>query len=286
MATTATMVADIRLELDDEPVKLQLNGAIASTTEETIVFNSGEASKLQAGVRLEHDDASGEERRVLSVDSTTDVEAERGYRGSTATTHSDDTYVLVAPRFSYRQVTEAIEVALHQTYAEGLYIPVQRDVTSSATTDYYDLPAATILEVLSIYQMTSTMTEPHWLHNFSKYPLDVDTSDFASGQAIWIRENHGVPGTDVYHLECKEKLAITTISTAQEPIVKWLACAELLDGREPRRLAGPTNQGDRTVQPGATQRSSAWYRAKANDLISTELQDLRARHPARRNWIA
>jgi hypothetical protein len=287
MATTlATMVQDIRRELDDEPAKVHLNGAIANTTEETVVLDSGQTSKLQVDVRLEHDDASGEERRVLSITSTTDFEAERGYRGTTAATHSDDTYLLIAPRYSYDQISEAVTIALEQIYGMGLYTAVQRDITSSATTDYYNLPASTIIEVLSVYQMPSGADEPTWLHDYSKYPLNMDTSDYASGQAIYIRENVGVPGTDVYHLECKEKLAITTISTSQEPIVKWLACAELLDGREPRRLAGPTNQGDRTVQPGATQRSSAWYRAKAKELIVSEKDDLRSLHPARRNWIA
>lgn len=286
MATTAGMVADIRLELDDEPVKLQLNGAIANTTEETVVVNTGETAKLQVGMRLEHDDASGEERRVLSITDSTDFEAERGYLGSTAATHADDTYLLVQPRWRYRQVAEAIDVALAQLYGKGVYDIEHREVNSSASTNYYDLPNAGVVEVLGIYQLPSGFSEPYWLNDFSRYPLQTDTDDFASGFAIFIRENVGLAGTDVYHVLCKERLAIGTITSAQEAIVKWLACAELLDGREPRRLGGPTNQGDRTVRPAETQRSSAWYRAKADELIMTEKQDLRSRVPARRNWIA
>jgi hypothetical protein len=285
MATLATMVADVRLELDDEPAKVHLNGAIANTTEETVVLDSGQTSKLQVDVRLEHDDTSGEERRVLSITSTTDFEAERGYRGTTAATHSDDTYLLIAPRYSYNQISEAITVALNQVWTKGVYNIVERAFTSSATTDYYNLPASTVKEILAVYQFPSTETEPTWLHNFSKYPLVVDTDDYAAGYAIWIRENIGVAGSEQYNIICKEPLAVTDLSTQQEPIVKWLACAELLDGREPRRLGGPTNQGDRTVRPGETQRSSAWYRAKAEELIMGEKSDLRSRYPARRNWI-
>jgi hypothetical protein len=123
MATLATLIAAVRLELDDEPAKIQLNGAISSTTAETVVVNSGETDKLQAGMRLEHDDATGESRRVLSVTSTTNFEAERGYLGSTAATHSDNTYMLIAPRWRYDQVSRAITTALVTMFSKGIYPP-------------------------------------------------------------------------------------------------------------------------------------------------------------------
>jgi hypothetical protein len=67
--------------------------------------------------------------------------------------------------------------------------------------------------------------------------------------------------------------------------VKWLACAELLEGREPRRTGGPTNQGDRTVRVSDSGRTAQFYRIKAEDLISTERQNLQTRYPSRRNFI-
>jgi hypothetical protein len=285
MTTLASMIADVRLELDDEPAKVHLNGAISSTSEETVVLDSGETSRLQVDVRLQYDDTSGEEIRVVSITSTTDFECERGYRGTTAATHLDNAYLLIAPRYSYNQISEAITVALNQVWTKGVFNTVERAVTSSSSTDYYNLPASTVKEILGVYQFPTADAEPTWLSHFGKYPLVMDTDDFASGYAIWIRENIGVAGTEVYNIICKEPLTITDLSTQQEPIVKWLACAELLDGREPRRLGGPTNQGDRTVRPGETQRSSAWYRAKAEELIMGEKSDLRSRYPARRNWI-
>jgi hypothetical protein len=281
------MVAAIRVELNDEPAKIQLNGAIANTTEETVVVDTPQTNKIQADTRLEHDDASGEERRVISVTSATDFEAERGYRGSTAATHADNTFLLIAPRWTYRQITAAIDSALVQLYQKGVYqIVTTRELTSSATTNYYNLPDAAITELLGVYQFPSGFAEPFWLANFERYPVVADTTDFAAGKALVIREQVGIAGVDVFKLITKERHTITTISTPVEQAVRFLACAELLDGREPRRLGGPTNQGDRTVRPGETQRSSAWYRAKADDLLTTEKQDDRFTVPARRNWIA
>jgi hypothetical protein len=285
MATLATLIAAVRLELDDEPAKIQLNGAISNTTEETVVVNSGETDKLQAGMRLEHDDATGESRRVLSVTSTTNFEAERGYLGSTAATHSDNTYMLIAPRWRYDQVSRAITTALVTMFSKGIYDIEHREITSSAVTNYYNLPAATVEEILAIYQMPSGFVEPYWLRDFSQYPLVTDTDDFASGLAVYIRENYGVAGTDIYHVLCKERPTATNVTAAQEEIVKWLACAELLEGREPRRTGGPTNQGDRTVRVSDSGRTAQFYRIKAEDLISTERQNLQTRYPSRRNFI-
>src|SRR5688572_3812758 len=111
MATMAATVTAIRRLLKDEPVKIQLDGAIADTTTETVTVNSGETAKIQADVRLEHDDGgatSAEQRRVLSVSSVTVFTAERGYNGSTAATHADNSYLLIAPRFPYDEVAQAV----------------------------------------------------------------------------------------------------------------------------------------------------------------------------------
>ena len=289
MATMPATVTAIRRLLKDEPAKLQLNGAIASTTSETVTVNSGETAKISAGVRLEHDDGSAtgaEQRRVLSVTSTTVFEAERGYLGSTAVTHSDDTYLLIAPRFPYDEVVQAVNVTLDSTlYAKGVYDIIERTITSSATTDVYNAPNAATEELLGVYQFPASSDEPIWLKNFDRYPRNVATAHFATGKAFAIRENYGTPGTEIYYCNCKEKLTISTLTTAQERIVHFLAAAYLLDWETPKRLAGPTNQGDRSTRTGDYLQTANWFRQQAEELIMVERSNLRSVNPPKRVWI-
>lgn len=285
MATLAATVTAIRRLLKDEPTKLQLDGALSDTTTETVTVNSGETSKLAVGTRLEHDDATGEQRRVLSITSTTQFTAERGYNGSTAATHSDNTYLLVAPRFPFDEIDQAIDVVIDSVlYGEGVYDVIERQLASSASSDHYNAPASTIEEILHVYQKPASVQEPINVTGFDPLPTNRDTSLFASGKSLHIWENAGTAGTDVYYLSCKEKYTLSTLSTTAERIVQFLACALLVEWEVPRRLAGPTNQGDRTVASRDFLGAAAYYREQANRLIRIERSNLRELHPLKFNW--
>lgn len=285
MTTLATTIANVRRILKDTPGKLHLNGAIADTTEETVTLDSGEISRIQAQVTLEHDDGTGEQRRVLSIDDANNAfEAERGYNGSTAATHSDNTYMLINPRFSYDIVSQAITHALVHMWNEGLYVHGTRELTSSLTDNVYNLPDAAIDEVLAVYQQPSSFDDPVFLTNWQMDKTVRDTDLFASGYSIFIGENVGIAGTDLFYLTTKEQLAITTISTNQEPIVQNLAAALLLEWETPKRLGGPTNQGDRTVTPTNFLTGASYFREVARRAITVERSRLRRLNPPKRNW--
>ena len=289
MATLAATVTAIRRLLKDEPVKIQLDGSLGDTTTETVTVNSGETAKIQAGVRLEHDDGgttSAEQRRVLAVSSVMVFTAERGYMNSTAATHADNSYLLIAPRFPYDEVAQAVNVTLDTTlYAKGVYDIVERTITSSATTDVYNAPNAATEELLGVYQFPSSSDEPIWLSNFDRYPRNVATAHYASGKSFAIRENYGVAGTEIYYVNSKEKLTVTTLSASQERIVQFLAAAYLLDWETPKKLAGPTNQGDRTVRTGDYLQTANWFRQQAEELIMVEKSNLRSVNPPKRVWL-
>jgi hypothetical protein len=103
--------------------------------------------------------------------------------------------------------------------------------------------------------------------------------------AIAIRSNIGIPGTDIYYLTTKEKPTVTTLTARQTDIVQYLTCARLLEGKTPRRLAGPTNQGDRTVRSGEYLQDGGYFRNLARPLIQGEKSDLRSKNPHKRNWL-
>ena len=285
MATTSATVTSIRQLLKDNPVKLQLGAAQSDTTDETTTLIGADISKVQTGMTLEHDDATGEMRRVLSVDQTAStMEAERGYYGSTAATHSNSTYLLINPRFPYNEVTQCITRALDVFYDEGVYDIIERELTSSATTDVYNAPAASIREVLSIAMKPTGFNEAVYISNFDPYPRNVDTDLYASGLSIRISEVYGTAGTDIYYLNCKEKLTISTITSEQERILHDLVCADLIETEVLKRLAGPTNQGDRTVRSSEFLQAAAIKRERAMRALRVQASNLRSLYPLKRNF--
>jgi hypothetical protein len=286
MTTTALTVAAVRRLLKDAPVKVKLGAAQSDTTDETTTLVAGDITKLQPGVRLEHDDASGEQRRVLSLDpANAQFEAERGFESSTAATHSNSTYLLIAPRFPYDSVTQAINTVLDGDLPTmGVFDVRERQVTSSALTDAYNIPATTTEEVLSVYQFPSSSDEPIFMQNFSRWPINSES--YADGAYIFIRDGVGVPGTDVFYLNCKERLSISTITDRQALIVQYLTCAHLLESEVPKRLAGPTNQGDRTIRSSEFLTAANYWRERAKPYVAAEVSDLRMKTRSKRVWIA
>jgi hypothetical protein len=286
MTTTAAAVTSIRHLLKDNPVKLKLGAAQSDTTDETTTLIAGDISKVQTGMTLEHDDGSGEQRRVLSKDETAvTLEAERGFNGTTAATHLNSTYLLINPRFPYEEVSLCITRALDLFYDEGVYDIIEREVTSSASTDVYNAPASTLREILSVAMKPSTVTEPRYLTDFDPYPRNVDTDLYASGLSIRISEVYGTAGTDIFYLNCKEKLTISTITAEQERILHDLVCADLIETEVFKRLAGPTNQGDRTIRSSEFLQAAAVRRERALRALRVQASNLRSLYPRKRNWM-
>lgn len=289
--TMALTVAAVRRLLKDAPVKVQLGAAQSDTTDETTTLVAGNITKLQVGVRLEHDDGAttgAEQRRVLSLDpANAQFEAERGFNGSTAATHLNSTYMLIAPRFPYDDCVQAINTVLDGDMPTlGIYDIIERTITQSATTDAYEKPASTTREILSVYQFPASSDEPVYMQNFSRYPKNVATAFYSTGEYIYIRDPVGIAGTDPFYVNCLESLSISTITDRQALITQYLTCAHLLESEVPKRLAGPTNQGDRTVRSSEFLTAASYWRERAKPFISAEKSDLRLRNPNKKVWLA
>lgn len=291
MATMAATIRTIRNILLDNPENVHLNGAIANATEETVVVDTTDIDKVAVGQILEHD-TGGEERYVISVDEdAASFEAYRGYNGTTAaSSHADNSFMWINPRFSYRVIEQAVNTVLDvDLFNEGLYDLNEHQITSNADgTRDYNAPTSNCEEFLSIYQFTSSMTEPQWLvtTEFSREYRNVDTTHHATGRMFTIRRNLGVPGTDVYYVTCGHRLAIGTLNARHERIVQWLACAYLLEWEDTRRVAQNTTQGDRTVRAGQRISQAAYYRQLAERVINDERSEVKkVLNKGGRQWI-
>jgi len=286
MTTLAAEIKNIRRLLQDEPLTDVLAASIAASSTTTMTVT--DVTKFAVGQWWEFDDDTGDKVLITAVNTTTSVcTIRRAYRGSTAAAHANAAVLAKIPRFEYDTVSQAINTVLDaDLYGEGLYELVEHQVTSSATTNFYNSPATTCERFLDVYQKTASMLSPKrrriW---YSPMPTNVDTTLYANGKYFEIRGNYGLAGTDLYYVTCAHKLAIGTLTTAQVRIVQYLACAYLLEWTEPKRLAGPNNQGDTTVRPGDANRTSAYWRALAEELVSKARRDLENQYPPKRRFV-
>lgn len=291
MATVSATVSAIRRILQDRPIRAQLAAAITSTTAETFTVSSEEAPLFKAGEWWEHDDANGstsstsaEQRRIISIAGTT-ITAERGYNSSTAATHLISTYLVKEPRWSYDRVYAAINAVLRVDLLQnGVYEIVSHEVTSLVGTTTYDAPTSSCERILDIYQYPTAGQPTRPVTAFTQY-RSVDSDVSATGKEFQIYENAGQPGVATYYINCVHPLAVTTLAARQEFLVHMGAAAYLLGWEEPKRTAGPTNQGDRTVQPGRQAQLAAYYRNEFLRLLRQEKQYLKRLSPPRREYL-
>ena len=131
---------------------------------------------------------------VFSVNATTnDATVQRGFRGTTAASHSAGDLVTVNPKFPAQLVLNAIndELADLSSPQNGLYQMKTVEFTYNIAQDGYDLAGVTD-DVLTIYQVTYTDdgsedTEPvlpAW-----SLRRDRNTASFASGYALILHDD-------------------------------------------------------------------------------------------------
>ena len=154
MAAVSTLVDRIYRDFLNKPDDLsafsRLDGAMSDTTGTTLVYESGlfsseEENLLGNGALVEVDQ---ELMLVTSANtSTRTLTVSRGYAGTTAATHADETNVFINPTFPRKSVFDAVADNIVRLYP-SLYNVTTTNVTSNST--YAEVPASTV-EVLTSY---------------------------------------------------------------------------------------------------------------------------------------
>jgi len=284
--TMSTTVAAIRRLLNDDPDETTTSASVSTTAATTVTVT--DITKFATGQTWEFDDDSGELVLITAVaDSTSTITMKRGHKDTTAATHSSGVVMMKEPRYYYDTVSQAVNYVLDSDlYSEGLFELQEHQVTSSATSDYYNAPAAGCLRFLDVYQKTSSMYEPKRSRlRYSEFPTNADSTLFANGKYFIIEGNYGTAGTDIYYVTCAHAMTITTLTTASQRIVELLGTAYLLEWTEPRRAQGPTNQGDTTVRTGTNIGTAAYYRSLAEELMAKEKRKTEELFPAKRRFV-
>ena len=287
----ATETAIIRRELQDNPIEDTLGAAVSSTSATNWTVTTG--SLWIPGQIWESAEVSstGAEQILVYTAPISNVftsgDIKRAHHGSTATTHANGSVFYLSPRFTADQICTAIDKVLAvDLYEQDVFEIVEHQITSSATTNVYNAPSTSCEEFLEVYQVPNTGDRPIYLRNFTRRLQNVDTTLYSNAKYAQIEENHGVPGTALYYVNCKHRLSITTITARQSEALRAKVCAYLLAQKDIPRTAGPTNQGDRSVKVGdQTRLSASYWENEYQRLVRQEAYELRQQFQPERRYI-
>ena len=288
MTTVALQVPLIRRLLNDDPIEAHLNGAIANGTEETVVVDSTDIAKVKVGQTWEHS-VGGELRRVISVDvDNNQFEAYRAWKDTTAaSSHADNSFIYLDPRFSYAAIEQAINTCLDSDLFPDIYQIVEHQVTSNtpANGTTYNAPSTACEQFLDVYQRTVSTDPPQRAGiRYTVFPQNVDTAHWSNGKMFEIQGGKQ-DGSEKFYVNCAHRLDISTVTTREERILQFCAVKYLLEWTTPRRLQGPTNQGDRSVRPLDPTQTAAYWEQKFLKAKRDDEEWLRKQVPPRSLFI-
>ena len=154
MAAVSTLVDRIYRDFLNKPDDLsafsRLDGAMSDTTGTTLTYESGlfsseEENLLGNGALVEVD----QELMLVTAanTSTRTLTVSRGYAGTTAATHADETNVFINPTFPRKSVFDAVADNIVRLYP-SLYNVTTTNVVANTT--YQEVPASTV-EILTSY---------------------------------------------------------------------------------------------------------------------------------------
>jgi len=153
MAAVSTLIDRIYRDFLNKPDDLSafsrldggINNSVTSLTYDSGLFSTEEENLLGNGAIVE---VGKELMLVTSANtSTRTLTVARGYAGTDAATHTDETNIFINPTFPRKSVFDAVSDNISRLYP-SLYNVTTTNVTSNST--YQEVPASTV-EVLTSY---------------------------------------------------------------------------------------------------------------------------------------
>lgn len=175
----------------------------------------------------------------------------RGYRGSTAATHTAGTRVVSSPLFPRKLVQQAINETIHAVYPD-LFGVAETTFTFNPAITTYALPAGAVQVLAVSWQSIGPSKE--WLP-VRRYRLDkhAATSVFASGASISIYDAI-VPGRTVKVIYAKtpttlsadsdDFATVTGLSSSAEDVIRLGAAYRMVPFFDSPHLSGMSAEAD------------------------------------------
>lgn len=263
------------------------NGSLTATgTTVTMLYD---LTGIREGAVLEID---SELMYVWSVETgAKTVTVERGFNGTTATTHASGTITIVNPRFPRHQILEAINDDLYDLSApaNGLYRTRNLDLSWNGSDVLVNLPAVgDIIDLIQV-RIRYTSTDYPVLRNV-QLVRNLPTSDFGSGVALKMNEPDRAATLRVVYKSpfsrvTKETDDLQTVAgypLSAEDILVMGAQIRLMAPREIKRnlteSQGDTRRADE-VPSGAVSNSVMNLMRLRRDRITAEATKLDSQYP-------
>ena len=158
MAAVSTLIDRIYRDFLNKPDDLSafsrldagINASVTSLTYESGLFSTEEENLLGNGAIVE----VGRELMLVTAanTSTRTLSVARGYSGTDAAIHADETNIFINPTFPRKSVYDAVSDNISRLYP-SLYNVTTTNVTSNST--YQEVPASTV-EILTSYVQNAT----------------------------------------------------------------------------------------------------------------------------------
>lgn len=236
-----------------------VNDASIASGDTTFVVDDG--TFFAAGDIVEFED-DGEQVYVLSVSVNT-LTVIRGWNNTTAAAQADDSVILKNPKFSLRQIDEAINGVCRELEEYGVHVWGDSTITRVSQQALYDTAVTDMVRtvgVVSVYHEDAVSIEPRPLP--FRFRLAA-TALSAQGSSInildWGDQQIGEAVNFVYG---KQIDAVTDLLPRQEELVVLGAVARLLGGTMSPRSIDPGKLTDQSVQPGQGGRDARWFQSE------------------------
>lgn len=284
MTTVADWVEQVKdYVLGGHREEIDILAANITATSATTLTTTDAVDGIQQGAEIEID---LERMYVRSVSGTT-VTVRRGYRGSTAATHTSGVDIIVKPKVARAAVVRELnnELASLSSPANGLFKVASVDLTWSGSTVGYDLTSVADIE---------DVLEVRWQEygSWNDWPVvppaewelarNMATSEFASGNALLfrsgiapgrsVRVRYKAPFTPVAALTDNVETVSGLPATAVDIPVLGAAAALKGWGESRRTLMAAQSdpRSDEDLPAGAQVRSGAWFLQRRQTRIAEE----------------
>ena len=239
----------------DMPFTATLGAAIATTATTTVTVADGTFWAIGDVLEVQE---TGEQTLVTAV-ATNDLTVVRGFNGTTAATAVDAGLIVKNPRFSLRQIENAVNTTMLSLEAWGIHAFATSSIIAVTLQDFYELSLTSLSEqygLLSVYYVNENTYVPQPLPFRPAYfNLGTDPSEYSVGTGVHILAwGNVVPGESVYVTYAKKLDDVADLTTRTAELVVIGATAVLLGMTIAPATHEPGARTDRTVQPGQTSR--------------------------------
>lgn len=263
MSELASMLRRIRLRAKDNPKRVLIQNNPLTAGGVSITLRAADVGHFKdIGIECCFDDGNDELVITTAPADTTlfTLPVDRGQAGTAATEHTQNTALLIRPRFSNAEILDHLVSIVEGELFPEVWLAGESTLIYQATNEYYAPGVPDIEEIVYAYQLSGGLKYPVMFDFLS--PALADDTNFPNG-AITLIE----PLADVstIYFAYRARPTLGTLSSTLEGLAVQATLAALVMAEEAAHVGGDTSAVQRRVEDGSRLRAGAvlWDRFEA-----------------------